>query len=88
LYFFRDNNGNEVDLLYQKGRSLVPIEIKASRTWNAEFLKGIRFLGRTACHVLPGAVIYSGELTPVYQEARVIHFRDTASFFEDEIQTF
>jgi len=39
LYFFRDNNGNEVDLLYQKGRSLVPIEIKASRTLSPGGLK-------------------------------------------------
>lgn len=82
LSFFRDNNGNEVDLLYQKGRSLVPVEIKASRTWNPDFLKGIRYLRRTADHVQPGAVIYSGELTPAYEEARVLHFRDTASLFK------
>lgn len=26
---------------------------------------------------------YSGELAPAYEEARIIHFRDTASFFKD-----
>lgn len=82
LLFFRDNNGNEVDLLFQDGAELVPIEIKASRTWNNGFLKGIRYLGRSTANVGKGAVIYSGEMTPAFDEARVLHFENTASVFE------
>lgn len=84
LYFFRDNNGNEVDLICQKGRELMPIEIKASRTWNPDFLKGIRYLKRTAPNVRKGAVIYAGDLLPDYEEARVLHFQHTASLFVSE----
>lgn len=83
LYFFRDNNGNEVDLLYQKGRELVPVEIKASRTWNPDFLKGIRYLGRTSAKTRKGAVVYAGDLAPDYEDALVLNYRNTARLFDD-----
>lgn len=82
LWFFRDNNGNEVDLLFQDGADLLPIEIKASRTWNNDFLKGIRFLKRSAPNIRSGVVIYSGGMTPEFDGASVIHFENTASVFE------
>lgn len=82
LYFFRDNNGNEVDLIFQKGRELVPVEIKASRTWNPDFLKGIRYLHRTAPRVGGGWVFYAGDFFPEYQEARIQNFQETAALFE------
>ena len=45
LWFFRDNNGNEVDLLFQDGAELLPVEIKASRTWNKRFFERNTFFG-------------------------------------------
>lgn len=41
LHFFRDSNGNEVDLLLQLGPDLYPIEIKAGMTINRDFFKGL-----------------------------------------------
>lgn len=32
LYFYRDSNGNEVDLLYARGGEVLPIEIKSGQT--------------------------------------------------------
>ena len=34
---------NEVDVIFQKGRSLVPIEIKAAQTFNKNFLKNLKY---------------------------------------------
>ena len=48
LYFWRDSNGNEVDLLVDCGTRRVPVEIKSSSTFSAEFLKGMRGLRKTA----------------------------------------
>lgn len=42
LFFYRDSNGNEVDVIIKKGRKLIPIEIKSAETFNSEFLKGIK----------------------------------------------
>ena len=41
LYFWRDSQGNEVDLLIQEKGKTIAIEIKASKTYNPIFLKGL-----------------------------------------------
>jgi len=42
FYFYRDSNGNEVDLLQlTNGREFAAIEIKSSQTFQPEFLKGL-----------------------------------------------
>jgi predicted AAA+ superfamily ATPase len=81
LYFFRDNNRQEVDLVYAKGRELVPVEIKASMTWNSAFLKGINYFQRTVPTSTKGSVIYSGELQPQLENADVIHYSRTHELF-------
>lgn len=43
LYFFRDTNGNEVDLLIARGRELIPVEIKSSETYSPDFVRGIEY---------------------------------------------
>ena len=40
LMFYRDSNGNEIDLLVPVGRSLEGYEIKSSVTYNSSFEKG------------------------------------------------
>jgi len=39
LFFYRDSNGNEVDIVYASGRELLPIEVKAGQTVNASFFR-------------------------------------------------
>ncbi|MBQ9776973.1 MAG: ATP-binding protein, partial [Lentisphaeria bacterium] len=46
LYFFRDSNGMEIDLLQASARKLYPFEIKASRTYNREFAKNIKIFSK------------------------------------------
>lgn len=61
LYFFRDSQGKEIDLLYNSGRELSGIEIKSSSTWNNSFKQALaRF--SDSYHLLVGSyVVYSGE---------------------------
>ncbi len=42
LYFYRDSNGNEVDLIAENGQHLSAIEIKAGATVNPDYFKGLR----------------------------------------------
>jgi len=59
LFFYRDSNGNEVDLLYRRGRILVPMEIKSGQTVNRDYFKGIaHFRGHFKANA--GAAIYAG----------------------------
>ncbi len=76
LYFYRDRYQNEVDLLYPSGSSYIPIEIKSSRVYRSEFLKGIRYFHKLSDSILPGMVIYDGELEMEKEEAVVKNFRN------------
>jgi predicted AAA+ superfamily ATPase len=63
LYFFRDAHGHEVDFIFQRGRTLVPIEVKSAKTFHAEYLKGIRFFQELVGDRAPqGYLIYGGSL--------------------------
>ena len=44
LYYYRDKDGREIDLLIEKNATLYPIEIKKSATPRKEFLKHFRVL--------------------------------------------
>ena len=43
LYFFRNNTGNEVDLLEQDGANVVSYEIKTTQTLSSGLFKGLNF---------------------------------------------
>jgi hypothetical protein len=60
-YFYRDSEGNEVDLLMPVGRQMHAIEIKAGATVNPDYFKGLK---RLEAHqpdmLLSGCVVYGG----------------------------
>ncbi len=62
LYFWRDQTGNEVDLLVDEGGLLYPIEIKSAQTFRPDFLKGIHFFNSVSGNDPKlGYVVYGGE---------------------------
>lgn len=77
LYFFRDNSGNEIDLLFRQNRQIIPIEIKSAMTFNPDFAKGIAHFQKITSSKQKGHIIYAGELTPSLYNADVWHFADT-----------
>lgn len=75
LYFFRDHHQNEIDLLYPKGNKYLPVEIKSSRTYRKEFLKGIQYFQKLSNQTDPGLLIYDGDLTMETPAADIRNFR-------------
>lgn len=74
LYFYRDVLGKEVDLLFQKGSRLVPIEIKSSKTFSSPFLEGLRYFHEQASTKAEGgAVIYAGQQTQKVGEFQLLN---------------
>ncbi len=82
LFYFRDNNKNEVDLIYKKQRMLTPIEIKSAMTFNEKLLKGIAYFQRTSNQAQKGYLVYSGDLTFEKDNVHVINFKDVYKIFE------
>lgn len=74
LYFYRDTHGNEVDLLVRHGRALLPVEIKSSRTFSLDFLKGIsRFKAAAGHGVADGLVLFNGENAHAVHGVQVVN---------------
>ena len=61
LWFWRDNTGNEVDLLFESGTRLQPVEIKSGATLVRDWLWGIdKWRALAGEEALPGWLIYGG----------------------------
>jgi hypothetical protein len=61
FHFWRDSNGNEVDVVADVGIKLMPIEIKAGQTVNREFFTGLeRWMALAGDQATAPALIYGG----------------------------
>jgi predicted AAA+ superfamily ATPase len=76
IYFYRDNNQHEIDLLYPKGPQYIPVEIKSSRTYRKDFLKGIHYFQKISGQNEPGLLIYDGDLEFETDDSVVRNFRN------------
>ena len=64
LYFWRDQSGNEVDLLIDHGTNSFPIEFKLSQSYHSDLKKGIeRWLALDKNPAKSGFLVYCGENT-------------------------
>ncbi len=82
LYYFRDSKGFEIDLIIQNGRSIVPVEIKAASTFNAEFTKNLKKFARFAKKAVNPTVIYSGNLECESDGVKYLNFKNCGSLVE------
>ncbi|MBS0620238.1 MAG: ATP-binding protein [Verrucomicrobia bacterium] len=80
LYFFRDTHGHEVDLLFQSGHQLIPIEVKASKTFHSDFLKNLSYfqqlIGEKRCPI--GYLVYAGTEEQKIGAFELIHYSQAA----------
>ncbi len=83
IYFFRDSNGNEVDLLLDRRPAPCPVEIKASLTLHKDLFKGLRTFQGLNPASPPGWVIYGGDLESSGDGPGFLNFRHTERLFAD-----
>ena len=84
LYFWRDNIGNELDLLYERGGRRQVVEIKAGATLGTDQFKGLRYYKKLAT-ALPVEqdyyLIYGGEERQERAHGIVLGWRDVKILF-------
>ncbi|MEM8584916.1 MAG: ATP-binding protein [Bacteroidota bacterium] len=62
LYFWRDSNQREIDLLINIGGKLRPVEIKSGATYRSDYFKQLKWFSELADVPLhPGVVVYGGD---------------------------
>lgn len=81
-FFYRDSNGNEVDILYRKEGMFIPIEVKSADTYTKSFLNGLNYFNK----VYPeksgnGFVIYSGKLEKSMEHFTLINYEHINKIF-------
>lgn len=73
LYFYRDSNGNEVDLLVQKGNGYDCYEIKSASTFHPDFTKGLRNFEKSFPELTKNkTVIYTGGKMPEFNGVAIV----------------
>ena len=83
LFFWRDNTGNEVDVIVDQGLKLLPIEIKSGQTISADYLSGLRkWLTWAGSEAGKPSLIYGGDERQERREAEVVPWREAAGIAE------
>ncbi len=82
IYFFRDSGGNEVDIVFENQRTLIPIEIKSSSTFHNTFAQGLSRFQKIAKNAKAGFIIYNGDFTPKTDNFTVLNFKKISKIFD------
>ncbi len=80
LYFFRDSNQKEIDLIYQDGRDLVAIEIKSSTTYSHSLIKNIELIKNTI-KFKKSYLIYRGTKKELSNDVEILNFNSINKIF-------
>jgi len=76
FYFWRDSNGNEVDLLIETGAKLIPVEIKSGQTVNRDYFKTLeRWTDMAGTMATDPTLIYAGDDEQMRRWVRVLGWR-------------
>ncbi len=82
LFYYRDMQKNEVDIIYKKGHELIPIEIKSSKTYHQDFTKKLGYFQALAPERVPKSfLIYAGDLEQSVQATQVLNFKHATQVF-------
>ena len=79
LYFYRDSHGNEIDVITEVMRLLVPIEIKSSATFQKRLLKTLEFYHTSIDpECMRSFLIYSGSNGSLTERTQGFHFTSSS----------
>lgn len=75
LYFYRDSNQNEIDLLLKRNTRLYGIEIKSSMTYHKDFEKALKRIDEWVKAPVDGkAVVYAGNYENTAGEIKLLNY--------------
>lgn len=76
LYFYRDSNGNEIDLLVPRNGELTGIEIKSAMTYSYDFQKTlIKMPEYVKEPIRQRGVVYTGEMENYNSDIKILNYK-------------
>ena len=80
VFFYRDSNQNEVDLLIKQEGELIAIEVKSSMTYSSSFEKALTQIeGWIKTPISKKPILYSGDLENTSGNINLINYRHISS---------
>lgn len=76
VYFWRDNIGNEVDLLLERAQGLTLVEVKSGATFQSDWLGALSTVARHIGEPVHRALIYGGTQGQSRSDTAVLGWRD------------
>ena len=75
VFFYRDSNGQEVDILVKEEGQLTAIEVKSSMTYQADFAKTLKMLPQwTSTPIVRRSVVYGGDFENTVGDIWVLRY--------------
>ncbi len=71
LYFYRDSNRNEIDIIIPHGARIIPMEVKSAETIRADFFKYLRRIRSILDEAEAGILVYGGGEIRIQQDVDV-----------------
>ena len=79
MYFWRDNHGTEIDLLYEHAGLLHAVEIKSGTTFTPDWIRACqRWQQYAGAVAAPPVVVYGGAASYSLSGVHVMAWRDMA----------
>lgn len=78
LYYWRDNIGNEIDLLLEQGDGFTLVEVKSGRTFQPEWQRNLHVVERHLGQPTRKAVVYGGDFSQGLNGVQVIAWASLA----------
>lgn len=78
MCFYRDSNGNEVDLMLRAGTGWLPMEVKAGKTVNQDCFKGFRQLDGVLAMPEGKLLVYGGDAPHTRRDVKIATARQIA----------
>lgn len=82
IYFYRDSNQIEIDLIVDAGETLAFCEIKSSKTFNNSFLGNLQKISGSADMRIQNFVVYKGDMEQTVGDVEVINFENLDKLYE------
>jgi len=78
LYFYRDHQGREIDLLFKSASTLTGIEIKSASTWNNSFKRNLVQFSKNNRPLTRRYIIYSGDQREFSDGVSAVNYKNTS----------
>jgi predicted AAA+ superfamily ATPase len=76
VYYWRDSQGHEIDIIVEQGEQLIPIEIKSGKTIASDFFDNLRYWQALANQMTsPAFLVYGGDQIQTRGNVRVIGWK-------------